>query len=51
MEERQVTVEGKTRRLPEPFFVIATQNPAGAVGTQLLPPAQMDRFMICTAIG
>ncbi len=51
MEERQVTVEGETRRLPEPFFVIATQNPAGAVGTQLLPPAQMDRFMICTAIG
>ncbi len=51
MEERQVTVEGKTRPVPDPFFVIATQNPAGAVGTQLLPPAQMDRFMICTAIG
>lgn len=51
MEERQVTVEGETRSLPEPFFVIATQNPAGAVGTQLLPPAQMDRFMIRTAIG
>ena len=43
MEERQVTVEGETRSLPEPFFVIATQNPAGAVGTQLLPPARTER--------
>lgn len=51
MEERQVTAEGTTRPVPDPFFVIATQNPAGTIGTQLLPPAQMDRFMICTAIG
>ncbi len=51
MEERQVTVEGVTRPVPDPFFVIATQNPAGAVGTQLLPAAQMDRFLICTAVG
>ena len=51
MGERQITVDGKTMRLEAPFFVIATQNPAGAVGTQLLPPAQMDRFMIRTAIG
>ena len=51
MGERQITVDGKTMRLEAPFFVIATQNPAGAGGTQLLPPAQMDRFMIRTAIG
>ena len=51
MEEEQVTVEGVTRKVPAPFFVIATQNPAGTAGTQMLPPAQMDRFMICTSMG
>lgn len=51
MEERQVTVEGVTRPVPSPFFVIATQNPAGSAGTQLLPAAQVDRFMICASIG
>ena len=51
MEERKVTVEGVTRSVPEPFLVIATQNPSGAVGTQLLPEAQVDRFMICLSIG
>lgn len=44
MEEQQVTVEGVTRKVPSPFFVIATQNPLGSAGTQMLPPAQMDRF-------
>lgn len=51
MEEKQITVEKKTYALPEPFFVIATQNPAGTVGTQLLPYSQMDRFMICVSMG
>lgn len=51
MEERRVTVEGVTRKVPDPFLVIATQNPAGAAGTQLLPEAQVDRFMICLSIG
>ena len=46
MEERRVTVDGVTREVPSPFLVIATQNPAGAAGTQYLPEAQMDRFMI-----
>jgi MoxR-like ATPase len=44
MEERQVTAEGKTRPLPEPFFVIATQNPAHQIGTFPLPESQLDRF-------
>ena len=46
MEEGQVTVDGVTHALPRPFIVIATQNPAGASGTQLLPDSQMDRFMV-----
>ena len=51
MEERQTTVDGKTHRLPEPFIVIATQNPVGAAGTQLLPHAQLDRFMVRLKMG
>ena len=51
MEERQVTVDGVTRPLPAPFVVIATQNPVGSAGTQLLPQAQLDRFMIRLAMG
>ena len=51
MEERQVTVEGVTRAVPTPFLVIATQNPYGSAGTQPLPEAQMDRFMIQLSIG
>ncbi|WP_443770524.1 AAA family ATPase [Anaerostipes sp.] len=51
MEERQVTVEGVTRNVPDPFFVIATQNPYGTIGTQKLPIAQMDRFMVSLSIG
>ncbi len=51
MEEGKASVEGKTRQLPEPFIVLATQNPAGSAGTQLLPDSQMDRFMICLSMG
>lgn len=51
MEERKVTVDGVTREVPEPFLVIATQNPAGTAGTQYLPEAQMDRFMISMSLG
>ena len=51
MEERQASVEGRTWKLPEPFVVIATQNPSGASGTQLLPESQMDRFMIRITMG
>lgn len=51
MEERRVTVEGVTREVPSPFFVIATQNPKGAAGTQPLPEAQMDRFLISVTLG
>ena len=51
MEEGQVTVDGVTHGLPKPFVVIATQNPAGASGTQLLPDSQMDRFMVRLSIG
>lgn len=51
MEEGQVTVDGESYRLPQPFFVIATQNPTGASGTQLLPDSQMDRFCIRLSIG
>lgn len=51
MEEQQVTVEGVTRKVPSPFFVIATQNPVGTAGTQMLPPAQIDRFLICASMG
>ncbi|MBS4815093.1 MAG: MoxR family ATPase [Clostridium sp.] len=51
MEERQASVEGKTWKLPAPFFVIATQNPSGSSGTQLLPESQLDRFMIRLSMG
>jgi len=51
MEERQVTVEGATRPLPQPFFVIATQNPAHQLGTFPLPESQLDRFLMKIALG
>ncbi|HIQ95633.1 MAG TPA: MoxR family ATPase [Candidatus Limivivens merdigallinarum] len=51
MEEGNVTVDGVTREVPKPFIVIATQNPAGSSGTQMLPDSQLDRFMICTSMG
>ena len=51
MEEGQVTVDGVTHALPKPFTVIATQNPTGAAGTQLLPDSQMDRFMVRLSVG
>ena len=51
MEERTVTVDGITHPVPDPFVVIATQNPVGASGTQLLPDSQMDRFMVRLSLG
>ena len=51
MEELHVTVDGKTYELPQPFVVLATQNPVGSAGTQMLPPSQMDRFMIKISMG
>ena len=51
MEEGQVTVDGVSHPVPRPFIVIATQNPAGAAGTQLLPDSQMDRFMVRLSMG
>lgn len=51
MQEGQVTVEGKTYKLPEPFMVLATQNPIDQVGTYPLPEAQLDRFMMRLSIG
>lgn len=51
MEEHQVTVDGKTYKLDEPFSVIATQNPYGYVGTQQLPQAQLDRFSVKISLG
>jgi MoxR-like ATPase len=51
MEERRVTVEGVTYPLPDPFLVIATQNPVEQVGTYPLPESQMDRFLISTGVG
>ena len=51
MEEHQVTAEGETRKLPEPFFVIATQNPAEQVGTFPLPESQLDRFTMRIELG
>ena len=51
MEEGQVTVDGVSHALPQPFIVIATQNPVGAAGTQLLPDSQMDRFLIRLSLG
>jgi MoxR-like ATPase len=51
MEEGQVTVDGVVHKLPSPFVVLATQNPTGAAGTQLLPDSQMDRFSIRMSLG
>ena len=51
MEEHKVTVDGVTRRVPEPFTVIATQNPYGSIGTQMLPDSQVDRFMVSLSMG
>ena len=51
MEEQQVSVDGDTHELPEPFFVIATQNPVEQEGTFALPEAQIDRFMVKTSLG
>lgn len=51
MEEGHVTVDGITRDVPKPFMVIATQNPVGSAGTQMLPESQLDRFMICLSMG
>lgn len=51
MEEGTVTVDGVTRKVPEPFVVIATENPIGSAGTQMLPESQLDRFLICIQMG
>ena len=51
MEEHQVTVDGVTHPLPDPFVVLATQNPVGSAGTQLLPSAQLDRFLMRLSMG
>ena len=51
MEEGRVTVDGVTRQIPRPYTVIATQNPVGSAGTQLLPESQMDRFMVRLSMG
>ncbi len=51
MEEKQVTVEGETRALPQPFFVIATQNPLDQIGTYALPESQLDRFLMRISLG
>lgn len=51
MEEGHVTVDGVTYNVPDPFIVIATENPIGSAGTQLLPDSQLDRFMVCLKLG
>lgn len=51
MEEQHATVDSVTRELPDPFIVIATENPTGSSGTQMLPESQLDRFMICVSMG
>ena len=51
MEEKQVTIEGETRALPRPFFVIATQNPLDQLGTYALPESQLDRFLMRISLG
>jgi len=51
MEERQVSLDGETRALPAPFFVIATQNPTDQLGTYALPESQLDRFLMCLTLG
>lgn len=51
MEEKQVTVDGHTYQLPKPFVVLATQNPVGSAGTQMLPSSQLDRFLFKLSVG
>ncbi len=51
MEEKQATVDGVTRKMPEPYMVIATQNPVGSAGTQMLPESQLDRFIVRLSMG
>lgn len=51
MEEKRITADGKSYDLPDPYIVIATQNPVGSVGTQMLPESQLDRFMIKLSMG
>lgn len=51
MEEGKVTVDGKTYKTPNPYIVIATQNPIGSIGTQMLPESQMDRFIVRLTMG
>ena len=51
MQEGSITVDGQTRRVPTPFIVMATQNPLGTAGTQMLPEAQLDRFMVQLSMG
>lgn len=51
MEEEKVTVDGISHPLPKPFTVIATENPVGSSGTQMLPESQLDRFMVCLSMG
>lgn len=51
MEEGKVTVDGVTREMPQPYIVIATQNPVGSIGTQMLPESQLDRFMVKLSLG
>ena len=51
MEEGNVTIDGVTKEVPKPFIVIATQNPLGSIGTQMLPESQLDRFMVKMTIG
>ena len=51
MEEKNVTVDGVTHPVPAPFTVIATENPVGAAGTQMLPQSQLDRFTVCVVMG
>ena len=51
MEEGKVTVDGISHPVPKPFLVMATQNPKGSAGTQMLPESQLDRFMVCVVMG
>ena len=51
MEERQVSIDGVTRKLPDPFFVIATQNPVEQIGAYPLPESQLDRFLVAIELG
>ena len=51
MEEGRVTVDGETHEVPQPFVVLATENPVGSSGTQMLPESQLDRFMVSLRMG